>query len=235
MKSVLITGASKGLGRALLEHYISSGWVTFPLVRSADIAEHLRDLAPEGVCNPIVADVCDPEVETLVGQALSKFEGLNLLINCAGVSGRSDSLESTTPDEAAALFDVHVLGTLRLCRASVPFLENSKNPLIINISSRLASLQKSASGEFAGKGFSYTYRIAKAAQNMLTVCLAEELNPRGISVTAIHPGQFVSDSSASGASKTAAEAAESIANWISTQGQNLKVQFVEPDVGPLPW
>lgn len=235
MRSVLITGASKGLGRALFNHYLALGWVTFPLVRDAAVAEEMKESAPEGMCYPIISDICSSYVESSVNTALADSGKLDLLINNAGVPGRSAGLENTSVEEVEELFSTHVIGAFRVTRAAVPFLLHATEPTIVNISSRLASLSKSAAGEFAGKGFSYTYRIAKAAQNMLSVCLAEELGPKGVAVFAVHPGQFVSGSAASGAIIPAAEAAASIESWVSTHRRVGHVQFAQPNVGPIPW
>lgn len=236
MNSVLITGASRGLGRALTARYLACGWTVFAVVRDGDVAAGLvENQAGNGHCLPIVGDVRDPATETRIRDRLSDSSALDLLINNAGMAGWSSGLLTTEPDEALAQFDVHVAGALRVCRAAVPKMLNAVRPRIVNISSRLGSLQKSASGEFAGQGFSYSYRMAKAAQNMLSVCLAEEFGPRGIQVVAIHPGRFQSASAASGADSTAAEAAERVAAWIDTPAGESSIRFVEPGAGALPW
>ena len=71
-------------------------------------------------------------------------------------------------------------------------LAKSDHPRIINVSSRLGSLHKMAN-RVSARHFSYSYRIAKAAQNMLTLCLQQEFENKGISVTAIHPGKLKTD------------------------------------------
>ncbi|MDP1932025.1 MAG: SDR family NAD(P)-dependent oxidoreductase [Gammaproteobacteria bacterium] len=235
MKSVLITGASRGLGRALYDHYLASGWIVLPLVRDPVVASEMKKCAPEGQCYPIVSDVCSTEVEESVNETLTQVGKLDLLINNAGIPGRSSGLENTSAEEAEELFNIHVVGALRVTRAAAPFLQCAAEPTIINISSRLASLARSAAGEFADQGFSYTYRIAKAAQNMLSVCLAEEFGPEGVAVFAMNPGQFVSESAVSGASISAAEAAAAIADWVTTHRQVDHVQFSQPNAGIIPW
>jgi NAD(P)-dependent dehydrogenase (short-subunit alcohol dehydrogenase family) len=195
----------------------------------------MKKYAPKGQCYPIISDVCSADVEESVTEALIKVGELDLLINNAGIPGRSAGLKNTSAEEAEDLFNVHVIGALRVTQAAVPFILKSKEGTIINISSRLASLTRSASGEFAGKGFSYTYRIAKAAQNMLSVCLAEELGLKGVAVFAIHPGQFVSESAATGAVGSAAEAAARIVDWVSIQRHAGLLQFAQPNVGSIPW
>src|SRR5690606_2876794 len=149
MKSVLITGASRGLGRALFDHYLALGWVVYPLVRDPAVADEMIAKAPKGKCYPIISDVCGSNVESLVKDALSDSGKLDLLINNAGIPGRSSGIENTSATEAEELLNTHVIGALRVTRAAVPFLLNAREPTIINISSRLASLTKSATGEFA--------------------------------------------------------------------------------------
>jgi len=207
----------------------------FPLVRNSTVAIEMEKCAPKGQCFPIVADVRQLDVEETVHHALEDIGVLDVLINNAGLPGRSMGLKNTSGDEAHDLLNTHVIGALRVARAAIPFLLNAKEPAIVNISSRLGSLTKSANGEFSGKGFSYTYRIAKAAQNMLSVCLAEEFGPRGVAIFALHPGQFLSESSASGAEQTAIDAAVAIADWVDGHRKVDRVQFIQPHVGEIPW
>jgi NAD(P)-dependent dehydrogenase (short-subunit alcohol dehydrogenase family) len=195
----------------------------------------MEKCAPKGQCHPIVSDVRQLDVEATVNDALEGIGVLDLLINNSGIPGRSIGLKNTSGDEAHDLLNTHAIGALRVSRAAIPFLLNAKEPTIVNISSRLGSLTKSANGEFSGKGFSYTYRIAKAAQNMLSVCLAEEFGPKGVAIFALHPGQFVSESSASGAEQTAIDAAVAIAAWVDTHRKVDRVQFIQPNVGEIPW
>lgn len=235
MSTVVITGAARGLGRELLSAYDRQDWLTVPIVRDKEVALRLREECAFSNCQPIVAELADSDTETKIRDALSLIGKVDLLINNAGIPGRSNSLLDSTPDEVSELLDVHVLGALRACRAVIPRMLNSKNPKVINISSRLGSLQKSAAGEFAGEGFSYSYRIAKAAQNMLSICLAEELAPKGIRVAAVHPGQFRSPTASSGADMSASEAAQELVQWIESLGQDLEVKFIQPGRGTLPW
>ena len=111
-------------------------------------------------------------------------------------------------------FNVHCLGAMNVTQAVLPLLEQSDSPLIINISSRLASMSRNARGEFAGRGFSYAYRIAKGAQNMLTLCLADELGPRGFRVCALHPGRLKTQSGSDDACLTADQPAAAIYRMV---------------------
>ena len=235
MKTVVITGAARGLGRELLSAYDAQGWRTVPVVRDEEVALRLREECSPSNCQPIVADLADPDTESGIRDTLAPIGTVDLLINNAGIPGRSTGLFDSTPDEVTELLDIHVVSALRVCRAVVPWMLNADGPKIINISSRLGSIEKSAAGEFSGKGFSYSYRIAKAAQNMLSVCLSEEFAKQGVQVAAVHPGQFMSSTASSGADMSAGEAASELVQWIESLEDELEVQFAQPGQGTLPW
>jgi NAD(P)-dependent dehydrogenase (short-subunit alcohol dehydrogenase family) len=101
-------------------------------------------------------------------------------------------------------------------QAVLPKLHESKNPKIINITSRLGSIRQNLSGEFAGRGFSYPYRIAKCAQNMLTVCMGGDRSLDEMVIAAINPGLVKTGSASSDAKYTAKDAASRIVSLIDT-------------------
>jgi len=210
-KAIIITGASRGLGRALVESYSSRGWKTVPLVRDAEVAERIRRELPNSF--PIVSDVMSDEVETDITQWLRRIGQIDVLINNAGVPGRTTTIGSVTPDEVDVLFQTHCLGTLRCTKAALPFMQNGQR-FIVNVTSRFGSVGRWASGAFAGRSISYSYRIAKASQNMLTVSLADELGPQGFVVCAVHPGRLKTQSGAIDADTEPTEAAHHLAEWI---------------------
>lgn len=234
MHTALITGASRGLGYELCNQLISLGWRVAALSRtqSEDLAG--LALASEGRLRWFECDVTEPSAESVVPNAVEFLGGLNLLVNNAGIPGWSHGLAATEVKEVERLFDTHALGCLRITRAAISDLLTTKDAHIVNISSRLGSLSRTASGEFAGKGFSYSYRLAKAALNMLSACIAEEFASHGIRVTVLHPGQFQSGAAANGASLSAQEAAQRICRWLPTRDQSPLV-YLEPEVGVLPW
>ncbi|GAA3404749.1 SDR family NAD(P)-dependent oxidoreductase [Paenibacillus hodogayensis] len=233
-ETVCITGASRGLGFELARLFYARGYRVFPLVRSpASAAALLREM-PE--CRPIVADVADDGCTVAMRTALDEHSGtLDLLINNAGISGIADRFANVSPRETGELFNVHCSGIIRTVHGALPMLERSSNPRIINISSRLASLSKTAAGEFNQGGFTYSYRMAKAAQNMLTLCLHQELSGRGIHVSAVHPGKIQTGCAAHDADLKPHEAAENVFDWCRTAGPLNSGQFVEAGAGKLPW
>src|SRR3954468_7952766 len=88
------------------------------------------------------------------------------------------------------LLRVHVDGPIRCTQAALPWLKRSANGAIVNVTSRLGSIARVASGAYDHLRISYAMRISKAAQNMLTACLYRELAADGIAVYAVHPGRL---------------------------------------------
>jgi len=210
-QAVLITGASRGFGRVLLECYALKQWRTIPLVRDAECAERFQ--AELANCTPIIGDVTTDDVDSFIRNGLHQIGRLDVLINNAGISGSATQIEAVTPAEVNALIQTHCLGALRCVKAALPFMKEGKR-LIINVTSRLGSTTRQAAGDYAGLSISYSYRIAKAGQNMFTVALANELNGQGFIVCGVHPGRLKTALAASDANTDPADAAERLADWI---------------------
>lgn len=215
--------------------FAADGWTTLPLVRKAEQSVRLKERWGDA-CVPIVADLSSDRAIATIEKALAEnVQGLDVLINNAGLGGKASRLADVTSGEILELFGVHCLGALRATQAAAPWLRKPDRAFVINVSSRLGSLARNASGEFAGRGFSYSYRIAKAAQNMLTLCLADEFAGSNVSVFAVHPGKVQTASGSSDADVPPAVAAARILRWLDAAERDCSARFVEPGVGELPW
>jgi NAD(P)-dependent dehydrogenase (short-subunit alcohol dehydrogenase family) len=213
LPAILITGASRGFGRALYEIYLQRGWTLFPLLRDAETAHQLKAEA-ETQCHPIVADVAEDRVEALITAVLEQYcNALDLLVNNAGHIKKLRWLANTSTHDLQDLFNVHCVGALRCTRAALPYLMRAEGAAVINISSRWGSIHRAASG--LGGGI-YSYQIAKCAQNMLTACLDQELKPKGVRVFAVHPGRLKTTAAAPDADTESHDAARRLADWIQS-------------------
>ena len=177
MKSVLITGGSRGIGAACARRFAAEGYqVAINYCRSR---EQAQALAAEVGGIALKADVADPrQVEKMVDTVLDKFCQLDILVCNAGISHMG--LLSDMTDEAwRRLFAVNVDGTFYACRAVIPHFVHNKRGSIVTVSSMWG--QVGASCEVA-------YSASKAAVIGLTRALAKELGPSGIAVNCVAPG-----------------------------------------------
>ncbi len=235
MRKMLITGVGRGFGRELAKVGIARGNVVYGVFRNGQHQDGLvREFGDRFM--PIIADVTlDSSIKTINEAIRSTTDVIDCVINNAGIPGKSSSIATITGAEIASLVSVHCIGALNTAKASVDFLYKSANPRIINISSRFGSLKKTASGDFKDIRISYSYRIAKAAQNMLTICLANELNSKNIQLYAVHPGQLKTDSGLADAEIMPIDAAIELYDKVVDSTQRRCLSYMQPGVGDLEW
>jgi len=211
MKSVLITGAGKNFGRELMRVYSKRGWRLFPLVRKDEYIDSLLNEFPSD-CYPIRGDVSTDDVIGAIQADLAKHtDGLDLLINNAGIIYKNRGISMTTSDELTEHFNVHCVGSWRCATAALPFLKKAARPMVVNITSRKGSIGRtpSATGDLI-----YAYQIAKAAQNMLSALMYQELKDSRIAVFSVHPGNLKTSVAPPDADTDPYEAAMTLAAWL---------------------
>ncbi|PJI08230.1 MULTISPECIES: SDR family NAD(P)-dependent oxidoreductase [Clostridium] len=228
MKNLLITGGSRGLGRELINVYYANGYNVFTVVRKQEDGQKLsKEFANH--FTPIVANLVDDNCIDIIKDILTRsINHLDILINNAGIPGRAYKIADVTSTEMKSLFDIHCLAIIRTTQATLNLLRNSQKPKIVNITSRLGSLSAMSSGEFDGREFSYSYRIAKASQNMLSICLKQEFKTCNINVISIHPGRMQTQSGSSDADSSPLKSAENIYKWVQNDNLNKEGTFTEP-------
>jgi NAD(P)-dependent dehydrogenase (short-subunit alcohol dehydrogenase family) len=231
MPSVLVTGAGHGFGRELGRVFLERGWTVLPLVRAP---EDMAPWAEADRCFPLCADVGAADAEHAIGRALeARTSALDLLVNNAGQIHKRRWLSETVVEDVEELFRVHCAGALRCTRAALPFLRRAPRPIVVNVTSRFGSIARSAAGEFRGI---YSYSIAKCAQNMLTVCLDQELRKEGIRVFAVHPGRLRTAAAAVDADTEPQVAAARLADWLDAIDRDADCFLYDlMGGGVLPW
>lgn len=185
-KTVIVTGAAHGFGRAISLAFAARGAVVWGCDVLADELDETARLAWEAgaTCHVRNVDVRSKfSLEAMAIEAAATTSGrVDILVNNAGgVLGQvGRPLEAIRPEEWNAIFEVNVTGAFYAAQAVVPYMKKARSGRIINISSG------------AGLGISLTgiqaYAAAKAAQIGLTRQLAHELGPWGITVNNIAPG-----------------------------------------------
>lgn len=176
-KRALITGASRGIGRAIAEHFDEEGARVVLAARSTDEL----DSVAEGLENDTLVITCDVRdadaVDNMIGKAIESFGGLDIVVNNAGVFDRSEMREASDEDIEWVL-DVNLKGQMRVARATLPALIESKGTLV-NISSQLGSV---------GIPGAPAYCASKGGIDNLTRQLAVEYASDGVTVNALAPG-----------------------------------------------
>ncbi len=210
---ILITGVSKGLGRALANLYVEQGHRVFGLCRSQ----------PTGLDSRVqwlTGDVTQDDVKYVVNQLLQSEAKIDLLINNAGTGSSGFCFDQVATDELVGQLQLHCVGALRVTQACLGLLRQSPSPKIINVTSRLGSVTRHLRGEFTAQSFSYPYSIAKAAQNMLTVCMQGDEALQGILIAAVNPGLLRTNSGSADADTDAQEGARSFAEAVAEIREN---------------
>jgi len=180
-KSVLITGASTGIGRDAALHMAEIGFTVFAGVRKESDAATFS-LNGSNRIQPVMIDVKDSEsIEAAVKEIRSIVgdKGLDGLVNNAGIA-IAGPLEFVPLDPAREQFEVNVIGQIAVTQACMPLLRKAKGR-IVNIGSIAGIVPK----PFAG-----LYGASKAAMEALTDAMRMELDPWGISVSIIEPGSI---------------------------------------------
>ncbi len=208
MTTWLITGCSTGLGRALAQAVLAKGDNAVVTARNTD---SLQDLAAEFPTTALAVslDVTDQsQVDAAVQQATERFGGVDVLVNNAGYGYRA-AIEEGDDADVRALFDTNVFGPVAMIKAVLPGMRSTRSGAIVNISSIGARICPPGSGY---------YSASKAALEGISGSLHKELQPLGISVTAVEPGGFRTDF----AGRSLTQSAEAIADYADTAGKRRK-------------
>lgn len=179
----LITGASRGIGRALIVELLARGEKVAATARNAD---DLAGLAVPGDGNfvALAMDVTDESTVAAARDAAVKtFGRIDVLVNNAG-SGLIGAIEEVSQPEIQALFETNVFGPLRVIRSILPVMRAQKSGYIINIGSIAGRIGSAGSG---------LYCASKFAVAGISEALAAELAPLNIHVTVVEPGAIRSD------------------------------------------
>lgn len=186
VKTALITGASRGIGRAAARAFAKEGYrVVINYHQSKEAADELeRELSPITDVLAIQADVGDyGAVEQMVSQTLKAFGSIDVLVNNAGISWWG-LLTDMTPQQWQEVIQVHLTGTFHCCRLVLPEMLRRHQGVILNVSSIWG---------MAGASCEVAYSAAKAGVIGLTRALAKEVGPSGIRVNCIAPGVIDTD------------------------------------------
>ena len=183
-KIVVITGGSKGLGKALAISFIKEGAT---VVVSSHNKEILENTAKEINATAIVADVVkENEVKNLAEKTIEKFGKIDIWVNNAGILYRFPKEELIDMEKAHEIFDVNFFGTVFGCRTALKYMDKKDNPVILNIISKNAI---DATKDIKNK----LYLASKWAVRGFTQVFQSENINSGIKVVSVYPGGIKTD------------------------------------------
>lgn len=229
MENVLITGANRGIGLALVVRYLDAGCHVIATCRDPAKADALQALAEQHSAIEILPlettddNQIDSLAETLAGRKL------DILINNAGVMG--GKRQSAKDMDYAAWLDAFAVNTLAPFRLSVAMLDNlsmSERPRLITVSSQMGALARQSAGAII-------YRSSKAALNKAMQGLALELQTQGVVVCPVHPGWVQTDMGGQQADLTPAQSADGLFKLIDQLDMSKSGRFWNYNGDEHPW
>jgi 3-oxoacyl-[acyl-carrier protein] reductase len=203
-KTAIVTGGSRGIGRAIVELLAAEGAdVTFfyrdKAAAAADVVAAGR--ARGTAIAALQVDIRDSVACAAAVDGVAERRGrIDILVNNAGIT-RDNALAAFDDDDVAAVLDTNVTGVFNVTRAVVPYMTSQRAGTIVNLSS--------VSGDKGGRGQT-NYAASKGAINAFTRALAVELAPRKIRVNAVAPGMIETEMSADVRERSGDEALKKI-------------------------
>jgi NAD(P)-dependent dehydrogenase (short-subunit alcohol dehydrogenase family) len=230
MIRAVVTGANRGIGLELTRQLLARGEQVEAVVREPARAEELQALrAKHGDALAIrAADVASDSIVRAYAGARPQAP-VDLLINNAGVFGSSRGLEREDVSELVYVYDVNAAGAVRMTQALLGALRSGRGKKIVHISSGMGSIG-------SGGGGYYAYRMSKAALNMFSVALAEELQREGLISVVMNPGWVQTDMGGRGAPVRVEDSAAGLLRVIDRLTLEDSGKFLDYRAGEeLPW
>ncbi len=175
-KTAVVTGASTGIGEATVRALTADGWKVYAVARRA---ERLSALADETGAVAVPADISNDEDVDILLRLVERHGGVDTLINIAGGARGADTLANARTDDWEWMYQVNVLGTMKMIRAFLPMLRSNGEGTILNLTSTAALAAYEGGGG---------YNAAKYAQHALTGALRLEEAENNVRVIEVAPG-----------------------------------------------
>ena len=223
MKSVVVTGANRGIGLELVKQLLDSGFRVYATHRS-----EMGGLATLNNQNLSIhqMDVRDPAaIEDLSNSINGEID---LLINNAGVAdGRWQSISEIDMQHALDVIEINSIAPVLVTQKLLN--QMSDDSTIVMMSSLMGSISDCMSGR------SYAYRASKTALNMFSIAMKNELESQGISILIMHPGWVETDMGGPHAPLSVEESVQGIIQRIEEQNLEMTGRYVQFDGTPIEW
>jgi len=225
MHTVLITGASRGIGLESTRQYLARGSRVIACCRNPSSASALQAMAGQAL-EVVGLDVSD---SAAVAGLPAKLPGehLDLFINNAGIYGDHQGLADADWDEWLDVMSVNVIAPLMLTRVLLPLMAD--NGKLVYLSSKMGSIADNSGGG------AYVYRSSKTALNQVVKSLSIDLASRGLSAAALHPGWVQTDMGGPNALIDTATSVGGLMRVIDRLDAASSGRFFNYDGQEIPW
>jgi NAD(P)-dependent dehydrogenase (short-subunit alcohol dehydrogenase family) len=222
MKTVLITGANRGIGHETARQLAKRGFRVVLGARSeAQGRQAVQELEKAGDVSLLVVDVSDSRSIAAAASKFGSFGQLDVLINNAGIyPDEGVSILTISRDQLVRTFQTNTFGAVEMTQAFVPYLKKSSGGRVINLSSGY--------GQFDGLSANVpSYCLSKLTLNGVTKMLADALREHHIAVNSMSPGWVKTDMGGPSAPRTVAQGADT-AVWLAADAdQSVTGKFFE--------
>jgi len=229
-RTILITGANRGIGLELTEQFAEDGWQVLACCRNPADAGQLQALTQRDLAIEVHAlDVTNYEQMASLADQLG-HRPIDILLSNAGVYGsKSSGFGEIDAAEWRTVLEVNTIAPLMLVQTFVEQVAASQQKLVAVISSKVGSIADNSSGG------SYMYRSSKTAVNQVVKSLSIDLADRGISVVSLHPGWVQTDMGGPNAEIGTDESVSGLKSILQTAGLAQSGQFIEFNGNSIPW
>ncbi|WP_353951477.1 SDR family NAD(P)-dependent oxidoreductase [Knoellia sp. S7-12] len=241
MKTALITGANRGLGRAVAQQLAEQGMTVIVAARNAAAGETAAQHIGHGAVS-VQLDVTDSASIAAAAEQVTRSHGaLDVLVNNAGIlpeATNTDPAEEVDLEMFRRTYATNLLGPVGVLEAFLPLLRNSPAGRIVNVTSTMGSLTDQIDPDSPYYSMALpAYRSSKAALNNVTIALAKQLAATSIKVTSVCPGFVQTDLTPINheqAPLTAAQAAAPIVTAATLPAGAASGTFIDA-AGPVAW
>ena len=238
MKTVLITGANKGIGFETARQLAQLGYFVYlgsrNKMKGLDAVNKLKD---SGISNVELVEIDVTNIDSIkrARQKLeSQIEALDVLINNAGIAGKQpQNMSSGNIENLRNVFETNFFGAVQTTQQFIDLLKKSKEPVIVNVSSELGSLAVHNSTQNPNYGIFDAYSCSKTALNAFTVMLANELRDTHFKINSITPGYTATDLNQFKGAQTVEQGAKSIVKYATIDHEGPTGKFFREK--EIPW
>ena len=234
MKTVLITGANKGIGFETVRQLAQLGYFVYlgsrDKIKGLDALEKLKALGTNNV-DYVEIDVTDIDSIKKAKQELeSKIDVLDVLINNAGISGgQPQNMSSLEIENLRKVFDSNFFGAVQTTQEFIPLLKKSGEPRIVNVSSGLGSLAVHSTTQNLNFALYDAYSCSKTALNAFTVMLANEYSDANFKINSVTPGYTATDLNQHKGTQTVEQGAKVIVKYATVDNSGPTGKFLKED------